>query len=108
LSVLIHASHSQEDILKCVDEGLDVFGPSVKTVIYFRFQTVFNLKREDIVRKPELFVECLRGFFGERGFHVESAIVAAILGKFHLAEVNLSDSAIRAIVEARRQVQAEN
>ena len=93
--------------MQCIDSGLDVFGTTVKTVIYYRFETVFNLKRTDIVRKPEAFSECLRGFFGERAFHVESAIVAAIIGKFHLTEVKLSDSAVRAIAEARKQVWSE-
>ena len=107
LSVVVHDSHSHEDILQCVDAGIDVFGTTVKNVIYYRFETVFNLKRTDIVRKPEAFSECLRSFFGERAFHVEAAIVAAIIGKLHLTEVNLSDSSVRAIVEARRLVWSE-
>ncbi len=76
LSVVVHDSHSHEDILQCVDAGIDVFGTTVKNVIYYRFETVFNLKRTDIVRKPEAFSECLRSFFGERAFHVEAAIVS--------------------------------
>jgi len=107
LSVVVHDSHSQEEILQCIDAGLDVFGTTVKNVIYFRFKTIFNFDRNDIVRKPEVFSECLRSFFGERAFHVEAAIVAAIIEKFHLTEVNLSDSAVRAITEARKQVWSE-
>jgi len=107
LAKVLQDSFSQEDILKCVDSGIDVFGSSVKNVIYFRFETIFNLKRADIVRKPEVFSECLRSFFGERGFHVESAIVAAIIAKFHLSDVNLTDSAVRAVVEARKLVWSE-
>jgi hypothetical protein len=108
LSKVLQDVYSQEDILLCVDAGIDVFGGTVKNVIYFRFRTLFNLERHDIVRKPDAFSECLRGFFGTRAFNVEASIVAAIIGKFHLTEVNLSDSAVRAIVEARKLVWSED
>lgn len=98
----------EDRILACVDSGLDVFGSSVKNVIYWRLKTLSNLDRKDIVRKPEAFTECLRTFFGERAFNVEAAIVASILGTFHLTDVNLSDSVTRAIVSARKQEQASH
>lgn len=97
------SGNQDERILECIDGGLDVFGTTVKNVIYFRFHTIYNHDRKDIIYKPELFSECLRTFFGERAFHVEAAIVSVILNKFHLANVALSDSLTRAIVEARRE-----
>src|ERR1700731_230880 len=106
MSVTIYANYSKEKILECIDAGIDVFGNSVKNVIYFRFKTLYNLDRKDIVRKPEVFSECLRSFFGERAFNVEAAIVASILGSFHLSDVTFSDSATRAIVGARKLAQA--
>ena len=105
--MVVHDSHSQEEILQCIDSGLDVFGTTVKNVIYFRFKTILNLERTDIVRKPEAFSESLRSFFGERAFNVEAAIVASIIGRFHLTELNPSDSAVRAIIEARKLVWSE-
>ena len=96
-----HMGISEESILESIDAGLDVFGTTVKNVIYFRLKTLNNMERKDIVRKPEVFHESLRSFFGERAFNVESAIVASILGRFHLASVSLSDSSTRAIIEAR-------
>jgi hypothetical protein len=103
---LVEASYDEETILHCVDTGIDVFGGTVKQVIYYRLKTINNLDRKDVIRKPEIFVECLRSFFGDRAFLVEQAIVASIMGTFHLNDVNLSDSAVRAIVEARKLVQA--
>jgi hypothetical protein len=96
---------AEENILECIDTGLDVFGKSVKDVIYWRLKTLQNLDRRDFVRKPEIFAEGLRSFFGERAFHVEASIVASILGTFHLEDVNLSDSVVRAITSARKVVQ---
>jgi hypothetical protein len=97
------SSNEEERILECVDRGLDVFGSSVKTVIYHSFQVSYNQDRKDIIRKPELFSQCLRSFFGERAFHVEAAIVAVISDRLHPVNVTLSDSLTRAIVEARNQ-----
>jgi hypothetical protein len=98
------SEYSNDKILDCVDAGLDVFGKTVKNVIYYRFKTMFELERGDIVRKPEKFAECLRDFFGTSAFNVESSIVGSILGTFHLPDVNLSDSTVRAIAEARKLV----
>jgi hypothetical protein len=94
----------EEKILQCIDSGLDVFGTTVKHVIYWRFQTVYNQERKDIPRKPELFSECIRSFFGERAFHVEASIVAVLTDRLHLGGVKMSDSLTRAIVEARNQI----
>jgi hypothetical protein len=78
----------------------------VKGVIYYRFSTIYNSKRDEIPRKPELFSESLRTFFGERGYHVEAAIVASIIDAFHLVEVTYSDSLVRTINEARKQLRS--
>jgi hypothetical protein len=104
VSLQIPAPPEDEKILECVDKGLDIFGSSVKTVIYWRFQTVYNHERADIVRKPDLFSECLRTFFGERAFNVEASIVAVISEHLHPSNVTVSDSLVRAIVEARNQL----
>jgi hypothetical protein len=97
---------SEETILHCIDSGLDVFGNTVKNVIYWRLKTIYNLERKDILHKPEIFNESLRAFFGERAYFVEQAIVASILGTFPMAEVNASDSLTRAVVEARKKIRS--
>jgi hypothetical protein len=99
---------TEEDaILECIDAGIDVFGKSVKNVIYWRLQTIHNLDRKSIPRKPELFSEGLRSFFGERSFSVEQSIVAVLVDRFHLKDVTYSDSMTRAIIEARKQVRSQ-
>jgi hypothetical protein len=93
----------ESKLLDCVDRGLDVFGKDVKNVIYWRFSTIYNSEKKDIPKKPELFTESLRAFFGERAFSVEEAIVASIISSFHFSQLDYSDSLTRAIHEARRQ-----
>jgi hypothetical protein len=105
-STVLAGNEPESKLLDCIDRGLDVFGTSVKNVIYFRFRTIYNSERSEIPRKPELFSESLRTFFGERGYHVESAIVASLVDEFHLTEVTYSDSLVRAIHEARKQLRS--
>ncbi len=105
-STIFAGNESESKILECIDNGLDVFGTSVKSVIYWRFKTIYNCERSEIPRKPELFSESLRAFFGDRGYHVETAIVASLVDAFHLTEVTYSDSLVRAIHEARKQLRS--
>jgi hypothetical protein len=97
----------EESLLECIDAGIDVFGKSVKNVIYWRLQTINNMERKDILRKPEVFSECLRSFFGERSFSIEQSIVAVLVDKFHMKDVTYSDSLTRGILEARKQVRSQ-
>lgn len=108
MSVLIHASVGEDKILQSIDEGMNVFGISVKNVIYWRFQTIYNSRREDVLKKPELFSECLRTFFGERAFNVEAAIVGSIAANLSIASLQPSDSLARAINEARKSSASES
>ena len=99
---------TEEDaILECVDAGIDFFGKSVKNVIYWRMQTIHHLERREIPRKPELFSDGLRSFFGERSYSIEAAIVAALVDRFHMVGVTYSDSMTRALVEARNQLRSQ-
>ena len=63
-----------------------------KSVLYYRFSAIYNSQRGDILKKPDLFTESLRAFFGERAFHVEDAIVGSVIDTFHLSDVTYSDS----------------
>ena len=93
----------EEKLLTSIDKGIDTFGPSVKNVLYYRFNTIYHSQRKDILKEPQLFTESLRNFFGDRSFHVEEAIVASIIDTFHLVDVNYADSLTRVIHEAVKQ-----
>ena len=99
-------NEGEEKLLQCIDKGIDVFGDSAKSVIYYRFSTIYNSSRKDILLKPQLFCESLRAFFGERSFHVEESIVGAIVDTFHPQDVTYADSRTRAVTEARKQIRS--
>jgi hypothetical protein len=98
----------EKKILECIDQGIDTFGESVKTVVYWRFKTVYNSERKDVPRRPDLFSESLRAFFGERSFYVERSIVSVLIDTFHLEDVEISDSLTRAITTARRKERSDS
>jgi len=94
-------------LLDCVDRGLDIFGSTVKSVVYWHFSSKFKLERRDIPRKSEIFSECLGSIFSSRANVVEQCIVAEIMQRFHVelpshSSINLTD----AIGEARKQIGA--
>jgi hypothetical protein len=100
---------SEEDkILNCIDQGIDVFGKSVKDVVYWRLHTIQKLDRKDIPRKPDLFSESLRSFFGERSLTIEQSIVTVLIETLHVKDVNRSDSMAHVIAEARRQLRSQS
>jgi hypothetical protein len=101
--VFASGSSPEEKLLSSIDRGIDAFGPSVKSVLYYRFSSIYNSERKDILKKPQLFTESLRNFFGDRSFHVEESIVASIIDAFHLSEVNYADSLTRVVHEAVKQ-----
>ena len=61
------SSNLNEKIVQCIDEGLQLFGKSVKHVIYFCLERDFQLKKTEIPEKPETFCEAIILLFGERG-----------------------------------------
>ncbi len=61
------ASKVNEKIIKCVDDGLQVLGESVKHVIYFYLERNFQLKKTEIPENPETFCKAINSLFGEDG-----------------------------------------
>ena len=82
-----------EAYLSCIDRALEVFGSSVKSVVYFRFQEEHGLKREEIGSKPELFVQTIDKFFGVGSHLVKSSIEKEIRSALAPYDLGHSDTA---------------
>lgn len=79
------ASNINERIIQCVDEGLKVFGESVKHVIYFYLERNFQLKKTEIPEKPETFCKAITSLFGEDGANsIEKSILQKMKQSFKL------------------------
>jgi len=64
-----------EQVLQAIDNGLRVYGSSVPPVVYFQLENRFGLKKEDIPKRPEVFVELIDGFFGGGSNAVKLCII---------------------------------
>jgi len=62
-------------VLEAVDEVLSMFGESCKQPIYHYFETRYQIKREEICNKIEVFDKALKGLFGA-GAGVISRLIA--------------------------------
>ena len=51
-------------LLEAVDESLSTLGESSRQAIYFHLQRSFNISKEDIPRKIDVFAEAIEKVFG--------------------------------------------
>ncbi|MDA4131233.1 MAG: hypothetical protein OK457_10720 [Thaumarchaeota archaeon] len=75
---------SEEEIMTCVDRGLDKVGPHVKHLVYWHLEKIGGLKRADIPSKPEKFLEGLKNLYRASAAGVERAILQEINSTFEL------------------------
>lgn len=66
----------EEAFLNAIDQGLDVFGTNVHTVVYFQLTKWYGMTREEIPQKPQFFVDTVNQFFG-----VGAAVVSRSIRK---------------------------
>jgi hypothetical protein len=66
---------TEQEILNCIDRGMDAYGNSFKQVIYFKMQQISDTEREGMLRKPQGLALALEEIFGAGAKSVERAIV---------------------------------
>jgi hypothetical protein len=90
-----NASISEFDsrLFECLNAGLDRFGPGVAQAIVSNLKWFFNIRVEEIPKKPEEFETCLDYIFGSGSAYVKREIANEIKAKFHLTDdyTNLKD-----------------
>jgi len=65
-------------ILAAIDEGLSLFGDSVKKVVYSKFEKNYHLGRQDIPGNIEKFVVTVEAIFGVGAGLVEMKILKTL------------------------------
>jgi len=71
-------------VLESVDEGLLVLGETVRYVILYCIQTTYQIKREEIPSKLQMFREALQSNFGAGADAIEKHIAKTLYGKLNL------------------------
>jgi hypothetical protein len=75
---------SDEELLACIDRGLDKVGPNVKHLVFWHLDRVSHIRRADIPENPEKFLEGLRSLYRASAPAVERAILQEINSNFEL------------------------
>jgi hypothetical protein len=94
-----HSRASDDEILTCIDKGLEKVGPNVKHLVYWHLQKISLIRRADIPRNPDKFVAGLKSLYHESAPAVERAILSEINTAFELHQNQLN----KAIVDARQK-----
>ncbi|MCL4518598.1 MAG: hypothetical protein M1587_05300 [Thaumarchaeota archaeon] len=64
--------------MSCIDSAMDVFGDSVKHVIYWNLEKEFGVKKEQIAQKPGKLAAIIDKIFGSGGETVKMTIIKGI------------------------------
>lgn len=64
--------------MSCIDSAMDVFGDSVKYVIYWNLEKEFGVKKEQIAQKPGKLAATIDKIFGSGGETVKKTIMKGI------------------------------
>jgi len=106
MSLVERFSDSNEQIIACIDRGLDRVGPNVKYLVYWHLQNIGHIKKADISSNPEKFASALRGLYRESAAAVERAIIQELNITF---ELNCPPTQIvNAIAESKHKMERVN
>ena len=64
--------------MNCVDRAMDVFGESVKHVVYWNLEKEFGVKKEQIAQKPGKLAATIDKIFGSGGETVKKTMIKRI------------------------------
>ncbi|MGI0081242.1 MAG: hypothetical protein ACRECH_16670 [Nitrososphaerales archaeon] len=87
--------------LHYLDEALDIYGSSVKQVVYWKFEKTHHLSRNEIYAHPEQFVETIRIIFGTGMSSIEKDMVRKIERDSGLTNLDADN-----LVDALRQLKS--
>ncbi len=73
-----------------VERGLSVLGESIAQVIFYHMDKKYSLKRHEILKKPDRFVEALQDMFGSGAATIEKLIIESICSSIGLSPSNLN------------------
>ncbi len=91
-------------LLEAVDEQLTSLGESSKQALYYHLEKGFNIKKQEIPKKTEAFINAMEKIFGQGADYLEILIMKRLHSKIGL-EVKMSTPSLTFIeyVEAAKR-----
>ena len=71
--------HLRSTLTRSIEEGLDSLGGNVGQVILYHIEKEYSLGVDDMIDRPDSFMEALQTIFGDGAFTLEQIIVEAAL-----------------------------
>jgi len=85
---LFQTNTVQRDFLNGINRAFSKFGDSKSNLVLSKFETDYNLSRNDIFDHPELFSKTLRNIFRFGSSYIERAMISELAEQFSLADRN--------------------
>lgn len=75
-------------LIEAIDEAISSPGESSKTAIYYHLETAFNIKKQEIPNKVDVFSRALERLFGFGAKHLEILFMKSLSAKVREAIKN--------------------
>ena len=81
---LLYRRDFEKLVLEAVDEQLASLGESSRQALYFHLERGFNIKKQEIPKKTEAFVDAMEKIFGQGADYLEILIMKRLHSKIGL------------------------
>jgi hypothetical protein len=85
------------DIMDCIEEGLNKFGPGIKYTVMWRMVVQGASPKEGILANPQAFVRALRSIFGHSAQMIEQEILEQIKADNQYSELSSFTELVNAL-----------
>lgn len=90
-------------LARSIEIAFDSLGGNVGRVILYHIEKEYSLKLDDMIDKPESFVEALQGIFGDGAFTLEQIVVETVLQNIPVSRESLQTRRFCRLVTGLRQ-----
>lgn len=90
-------------LARSIETALDSLGEKVGQVILYHIEKEYSLKVNDMIDRPESFVEALQDMFGDGAFTLEQMVVETILQNIPVAKENMQTRRFCRLMTGLRQ-----
>jgi len=90
-------------LARSIEIGLDSLGGNVGRVILYHMERKYSLTLDDMIDRPESFVEALQGMFGDGAFTLEQMVVETVLQNIPIARESLQTRRFSRLISELRQ-----
>jgi len=98
------ANNHEEKLTLALEQGLSVLGDSVAQTIFYNLERRYSLKKPDILRKPDRFIEALRDMFDSGAITIEKLVIQSICTRTGLKTDKLNDPTLSHCIRQARKI----